>query len=149
MYPGRQRCTWPHTYTHRLFVFNVVVCIGAVFLFVAVDPCHGSPLDLIGFNGTFQLVNDDSNRDCQWQIHGNVGFKVMVELVVIQNNKNGIDFVTFRDGDSSGPIITRLFESEEMKSVVSCSNSLFVRHSNVYGASKLTFSASFKSIGKW
>ena len=115
--------------------------------FVAVDPCHGSPLDLIGFSGTFQLVIDASNRDCQWQVHGNVGFKVMVTLVM-QSNENWRDSVTVLDGDSSGSVITRLFEDRGILSVVSCSKSLFVRHSNVYGASKLTFTASFTSIGK-
>ena len=136
----------------EVLVLDYTVCVRCSHilcysLFVTVDPCNGNPFDLFGFNGTFQLANDASNRDCQWQIRGNVGFKVMV-MLVIQNNKKGNDFVTLRDGDSSGPVIARVFEFEGMETVVSCSKSLFVRHSNVYGASNLTFTASFTSIGK-
>ena len=136
----------------ELLVVDCTVCVWCSHilccsLFVTVGICNGNLLDLIGFNGTFQLANDASNRDCQWQIRGNVGFKVMV-MLVIQNNKKWQDFVTFRDGDSSGPVIARVYEFEGMETVVSCSNSLFVRHSNVYGASNLAFTASFSSIGK-
>lgn len=126
-----------------MFVFGVAIF--AVRLF-AVDACDENPLDLFGLNGTFLLLNNESNRDWQWQLHGNIGFKLMVKLVI--QNGHWRDFVTFRDRNSSGPIIVRLSVSGEIHVVVSCSRSLFVRHSNDYGASNLTFTASFKCIGK-
>ena len=116
-------------------------------LLLAVDPCGGTPLDLVGFSGWLIIGNATAYSDCGWNLQGNFGLKMIITFHSLHTANLG-DLVTVHDRDSSGTVIASLNGNYENESVVSCSKSLFVRYISRYQLDFSDFVASFMSTGK-
>ena len=116
-------------------------------LLLAVDPCYGAPLDLVGFSGWFRYGNATADSNCGWNLKGIFGLKMIVTFHSLHTANLG-DLVTVRDRDPSGTLIASLNGNYENESVVSCSKSLSVKYISRYQLDFSDFVASFKSIGK-